>query len=64
VATYIARGYTYRESAEVLGISVKTLETHLRHIFDKIGVSSRHQLAEAAFGCGFIQPGRVGTESD
>ncbi|MGH8958323.1 MAG: response regulator [Acidimicrobiia bacterium] len=64
VATYIARGYTYRESAEVMGMSVKTLETHLRHIFDKLGVSSRHQLTEAAFGCGFLQPGRFGSDTD
>ncbi|MGH8928717.1 MAG: response regulator [Acidimicrobiia bacterium] len=58
VATYIARGWTYREIAEALGISVKTLETHVRHIFEKLGVSSRHELAEAAFGTGFVQPGR------
>jgi DNA-binding NarL/FixJ family response regulator len=64
VAMYIARGYTYRETAEVLEISVKTLETHLRHIFDKLGVSSRHQLTEAAYGCGFLQPGRFGSETD
>lgn len=64
VAMYIARGYTYRESAEVLDISVKTLETHLRHIFDKLGVSSRHQLTEVAYGCGFLQPGRFGSDTD
>lgn len=64
VATFIARGYTYRECAAVMGISVKTLETHLRHIFDKLGVTSRHQLTEAAFGCGFLQPDRLSGEAD
>jgi DNA-binding NarL/FixJ family response regulator len=64
VATYIARGYTYRECAEVLEISVKTLETHLRHIFDKLGVSSRYQLTEAAYGCGFLQPRSFGSGID
>ena len=59
VATYIARGYTYREGAEAMEISVKTLETHIRHIFDKLGVTSRHELAEAAFGSGFVQPDRA-----
>ena len=59
VATFIARGYTYREAAEAMEISVKTLETHLRHIFEKLGVTSRHELAEAAFGSGFVQPDRA-----
>lgn len=58
VATYIARGYTYREGADVMRMSVKTLETHLRHIFGKLGVTSRHELAEAAFGSGFVEPDR------
>lgn len=58
VATFIARGYTYREGAAAMEISVKTLETHIRHIFDKLGVTSRHELAEAAFGSGFVQPDR------
>ncbi|MGH8923390.1 MAG: response regulator [Acidimicrobiia bacterium] len=58
VATYIARGWTYREIAKALGISVKTIESHVRHTFEKLGVSSRHELAEAAFGSGFVQPGR------
>lgn len=57
VATYIARGYTYREAAEAMGISVKTLETHLRHVFEKLGVRSRHELSHVAFQTGFVQPG-------
>jgi DNA-binding NarL/FixJ family response regulator len=61
VATYIARGYTYREGAEAMEMSVKTLETHLRHIFEKLGVTSRYELAEAAFGSGFVQPDRAAT---
>jgi DNA-binding NarL/FixJ family response regulator len=58
VATYIARGYTYREGAEVMQMSVKTLETHIRHIFEKLGVTSRHELTKAAFGSGFVEPDR------
>ncbi|HSL25292.1 MAG TPA: response regulator [Acidimicrobiia bacterium] len=57
VATYIARGYTYREAAETLQISVKTLETHLHHIFAKLGVRSRHELSQVAYQTGFVQPG-------
>lgn len=57
VATYIARGYTYRAAAEMMAMSVKTLETHLHHIFEKLGVRSRHELTNRAFSEGFVQPG-------
>lgn len=56
VATYIARGYTYREAAEAMGMSVKTLETHIHHVFEKLGVRSRHELSNVAFQTGFVQP--------
>ena len=45
VVGLIARGLTYRETASNLGMSVKTLETHMSHIFAKLEVASRHQLA-------------------
>jgi DNA-binding NarL/FixJ family response regulator len=56
VTTLIARGYRYREIANELGISVKTLETHMKHIFDKLGVASRHEVMRIAFSTGFIEP--------
>jgi len=37
----IARGYRSKEVAEELGISVQTVETHLRNIYDKLHVRSR-----------------------
>jgi DNA-binding NarL/FixJ family response regulator len=37
----IARGYRSKEVAEALGISVQTVETHLRNIYDKLHVRSR-----------------------
>ena len=57
VVTLIARGYKYRETADALDISVKTLETHMKHIFDKLGVASRHELTRLAFETGFVVPG-------
>lgn len=57
VVTLIARGFKYRETARELGISVKTLETHMKHIFDKLGVASRHELTRLAFETGFVEPG-------
>ena len=56
VARLIARGYTYRETAGSLGISVKTLEKHMSSIFDKLGVASRHQLSALAYESGLIDP--------
>lgn len=56
VVTLIARGFKYRETAEELDISVKTLETHMKHIFDKLGIASRHELTKIAFETGFVEP--------
>lgn len=58
VVTLIARGYSYRETANRLHISVKTLESHMGHIFEKLSVASRHELAALAFQEGYVdRPG-------
>lgn len=54
VTHLIARGYTYREAAGTLGISVKTLEKHMHSIFDKLGVASRHELSALAYESGLF----------
>jgi DNA-binding NarL/FixJ family response regulator len=56
VVKMIARGYTYRESATRLDMKVKTLETHMSHIFEKLGVASRHELSYLAYETGFVDP--------
>lgn len=56
VVNLIARGYTYRDSAERLGITVKTLENHMSKIFEKLSVASRHELTALAYQKGVIQP--------
>ncbi len=56
VVKMIARGYTYRESAMRLDMKVKTLETHMSHIFNKLGVASRHELSFMAYESGFVDP--------
>ena len=55
VVALIARGFTYRETGEELGISVKTLENHMANIFSKLGVASRYELAEVARETGFVE---------
>ena len=44
----IARGYTYKEIARDLAISVKTVETHVSSVLRKLQLSTRHQLARWA----------------
>jgi DNA-binding NarL/FixJ family response regulator len=59
VVNLIARGYSYRETAHRLGIAVKTLESHMGHIFEKLSVASRHELAALAYTEGYIEDPRT-----
>jgi DNA-binding NarL/FixJ family response regulator len=45
VAELVAAGHRYKEVARQLQISEHTLKNHLRHIFDKLEIRSRVQLA-------------------
>jgi len=47
VATLAAQGSTNREIANKLFVTPHTVNTHLRHIFEKLGVKSRMQLVRA-----------------
>jgi DNA-binding NarL/FixJ family response regulator len=44
VMRLIARGYSYKEVATELFISVKTVETHVSAVLRKLQLSSRHEL--------------------
>ncbi len=48
VLRLIARGYTYKELARELTISVKTVETHVSSVLRKLQLSNRHQLTRWA----------------
>jgi DNA-binding CsgD family transcriptional regulator len=41
VLAWIARGKTNRDIAEILGMSPRTVNKHLEHIFVKLGVETR-----------------------
>jgi RNA polymerase sigma factor (sigma-70 family) len=53
VLTFLAQGYRYKEIAEVLGLKVETVRTHLRRIYEKLHVSSRTEAVVRFLG----QPG-------
>ena len=48
VLRLIARGYTYRDIAADLHLSVKTVETHVSSVLRKLQLSNRHQLTRWA----------------
>jgi peptidoglycan hydrolase-like protein with peptidoglycan-binding domain/DNA-binding CsgD family transcriptional regulator len=45
VAALIAQGHTNREVAAAMFVTENTVQTHIRHIFQKLGVRSRTELA-------------------
>jgi DNA-binding NarL/FixJ family response regulator len=48
VLRLIARGYTYKEIATELVLSVKTIETHVSAVLRKLQLSNRHELTRWA----------------
>lgn len=56
VVNLIARGYTYRDCSQRMGITVKTLENHMSKIFEKLSVASRHELTAFAYEKGVLRP--------
>jgi DNA-binding NarL/FixJ family response regulator len=48
VLRYIARGYAYKEVAHELGISIKTVETHVSAVLRKLQLSNRYELTRWA----------------
>jgi DNA-binding CsgD family transcriptional regulator len=47
IARLLAEGKTTREAAAALFLSPKTIEYHLRHVYRKLGVHTRDDLAAA-----------------
>lgn len=48
VLAYIAVGDTLDQTAQRLGVSRNTAHTHLKHIYDKLGISNRVEAVVAA----------------
>jgi len=47
IALLLTSGKTTRETAAALFLSPKTVEYHLRHVYQKLGIHSREKLAQA-----------------
>jgi DNA-binding NarL/FixJ family response regulator len=56
VLSLVARGLTNVDIAQRLCISARTVEAHLTHVYNKLGVSSRTQAVVSAMQQGWIEP--------
>jgi len=56
VLQHIARGYMYKEVAQRLDISAKTVEAHVSAVLRKLQLSSRHELSRWAIQRRLVEP--------
>ena len=56
VMAHVARGHTKRETAELLSISVKTVESHVQNLMKKLDVHNNVELTRFAIREGFVRP--------
>jgi DNA-binding NarL/FixJ family response regulator len=56
VLTLIGRGLSNGEIAEELFIADTTVRTHVRHIFEKLGLRNRVQAVVLAYSTGLVRP--------
>ena len=52
ILALLAQGYRYREIGEELFISIDTVRTHIRHIYEKMHVRSRAEATLKYLGRG------------
>jgi DNA-binding NarL/FixJ family response regulator len=55
VLRLLAQGHTNRQAAEVLGISVRTVESHRANILGKLGLRGRVDLVRYAMDRGLLE---------
>jgi DNA-binding CsgD family transcriptional regulator len=56
VLSLLCQGYRNNEIAEQMEISIKTVESHLRHIYPKLSVGHRAEAVAVAIRGGLDQP--------
>lgn len=50
VLDHLAKGYSYKEVSDIMGISYSTVRTHIEHIYHKLHVQSRGQAVARFLG--------------
>jgi len=56
VLRYLPTKLSAPEIADELYLSVNTVKTHMRHLYDKLGAHRRHQAVEQARALGLLAP--------
>ncbi len=56
VLTFAAKGYSYQEVAELLGVSPNTVSSHTKRIYEKLEVNSRNEALFEATRLGLVAP--------
>lgn len=54
VLTYVAKGYSVQEVADLLSLSANTIKTHVRRIYKKLSVTSRSEALHEARALGLL----------
>ena len=62
--TFVGRGYTNKAIGVQLGISDRTVQGHLAHIFNKLQASSRTEAVMRAVSLGWLPPDLAQTPDD
>jgi len=55
VLEVLAKGFTFEEASEILGISFHTVAGHVKHIYSKLAVSSRSEAVYEATQLGLLK---------
>ena len=55
VLTLIARGFSYAEIARLQGLSVHTVQTHIKHLYGKLAVHSKNEAVFGAMRLGLLR---------
>ena len=50
ILNYLSKGFRYKEIASSMFISIETVRTHIRNIYEKLQVSSRTDALNKVFG--------------
>lgn len=55
ILALVAEGHLYKEIASIFGLSVHTVNTHIKHIYVKLQASGRSQAIQKAREAGLIR---------